>query len=63
MVQKLLLETHSDEKNDIFTQVVYDQIKNEKSFQAFIFSNTDENYLKKAKADIAKKDVSFKIDE
>jgi hypothetical protein len=41
----LLADTHSDQDQKIFTREVYDKIKQEKTFKAFILGQTDQGFL------------------
>lgn len=41
----LLAETHSDKDQKIFTPDVYNKIKSEKTFKAFIFGQSDQAFI------------------
>ena len=61
-IEKLLKDTHSDDRHKIFTKTVYERIKSEKTFKAFIYSEIDKDFLddvKKGKL----KNYNKKIDE
>jgi hypothetical protein len=44
-IEMLLAETHSDKDQKIFTPDVYNKIKSEKTFKAFIFGQSDQAFI------------------